>query len=826
MHRLKVALDGMKPPVWRRVVVPSEITLGSLHEVIQVLFGWYDSHLHDFRDPVRGGRRWAPAEYLNEGFTLGFPGESRDLPEEEWALADVLPAEGGKLYYTYDLGDDWRHTVAVEEIRPARPDETGRARCVGGRRAMPHAEDTGGAWVLGLALERYADGERPHGVRHGRGRQAWTEYDDPTDELLADWYARDFAPAAFDAAELDDRLARLPLRQQDRGTPPGRADADADLDARAVAEALAELLGEGGMVVPPVRLPGVTEVAAAVRAVPLFGAALRLADWCAREEPALTPKGVLRPALARRAVEEAELWRLDPERWGTATAAGREERAGLLTGRRSAGDMPMVAEAWDFATAFDLIATAGGKVVAGPALPTGEEAAGDAELVDVWQRIVGLVVADLALTPPETSGVLSVLAEDLCDELPPVALLVLLAAYALPEGAWLRPAVQVAELLSEDGADVAGGGRAAQAARAREVLSQVLVLGRFQGLADHLVALGAARIAGVDGPAEGLGGAVFEADADEVEGRVGVSVTPARGGLSAEDAMAEPFGPAGVVTGALEQLASGPAAHFRLTPLGRVALRDLLERAGVIAPAFGALADAEAAELLTALQGYPSADEARTEADGWLARRAPADAAVAVIDACAGTEPADAQRRACASVVLDRLLAGDGTGDGAGRVERVLREAAASRTEGCAHSAAAALALAARAAQPDEITSVHWLLVDALLLFEDDAELLREVLEAQAAAPHPVPTVLRWWMPTHLRRALEDAADEVWRSGHPGAAEALHMAGDAVAPLDRRLGKRLRKAAFKARTAPQVREGGAGDGACSGPHGEPPGAAP
>ncbi|WP_327654332.1 plasmid pRiA4b ORF-3 family protein [Streptomyces sp. NBC_00483] len=211
VHRLKITLEGVKPPLWRRVIVPSHLTLGSLHDVIQTAFGWGGSHLHDFREPARRGRRWAPAEYLEDGLTLGLPGEPQDLDEEAWTLAEALSAERNTLRYTYDFGDDWRHTVTVEQIRPAGPDDTGRARCTGGRRAMPYAEDIGGSWVLDIALARYAAGERPHGTRHGRGRQAWTEYDDPTDELLAEWRAHGFDPAAFDAAETDRQLSHMTL---------------------------------------------------------------------------------------------------------------------------------------------------------------------------------------------------------------------------------------------------------------------------------------------------------------------------------------------------------------------------------------------------------------------------------------------------------------------------------------------------------------------------------------------------------------------------------------------------------------------------------------
>ncbi len=36
---LKVTLYGTKPPVWRRLLVPGEMTLGDLHQAIQAAMG-------------------------------------------------------------------------------------------------------------------------------------------------------------------------------------------------------------------------------------------------------------------------------------------------------------------------------------------------------------------------------------------------------------------------------------------------------------------------------------------------------------------------------------------------------------------------------------------------------------------------------------------------------------------------------------------------------------------------------------------------------------------------------------------------------------------
>jgi len=49
VFQLKVTLLGSRPPIWRRVLVPSDLTLLKLHDVLQILMGWTDSHLHQFK---------------------------------------------------------------------------------------------------------------------------------------------------------------------------------------------------------------------------------------------------------------------------------------------------------------------------------------------------------------------------------------------------------------------------------------------------------------------------------------------------------------------------------------------------------------------------------------------------------------------------------------------------------------------------------------------------------------------------------------------------------------------------------------------------------
>ena len=46
--RLRIELREIEPKVWRRVDVPLSSTLLALHDIIQVTFGWMNSHLFEF----------------------------------------------------------------------------------------------------------------------------------------------------------------------------------------------------------------------------------------------------------------------------------------------------------------------------------------------------------------------------------------------------------------------------------------------------------------------------------------------------------------------------------------------------------------------------------------------------------------------------------------------------------------------------------------------------------------------------------------------------------------------------------------------------------
>jgi hypothetical protein len=175
VYQLKMVLEGIRPQIWRRVVVPADIRLSHLHDVFQITMGWTDSHLHAF---------------TIEGVPYSQPFDETDMEDERRVrLSSLVTAAGTPFQYQYDFGDDWQHAVQVEKIRPAAPD-TLVLDCLGGKRACP-PEDCGGIPGYAQLLRILKN------PRH------------PEHEEMRQWAGRRFDPEAFDPAAVNKKLHRL-----------------------------------------------------------------------------------------------------------------------------------------------------------------------------------------------------------------------------------------------------------------------------------------------------------------------------------------------------------------------------------------------------------------------------------------------------------------------------------------------------------------------------------------------------------------------------------------------------------------------------------------
>jgi hypothetical protein len=137
--RVRVDLEGAKPPIWRRLDVRSDIGLDVFHQVLQSVFGWTDSHLHRF---ALGG---SPFDRNAEMFLCPYDveeGEEDGTPAKDVKLDETLSEPGDVLEYCYDYGDSWDLIITLESVIPLE-ESAAVAVCIDGRRAAP-PEDCGG----------------------------------------------------------------------------------------------------------------------------------------------------------------------------------------------------------------------------------------------------------------------------------------------------------------------------------------------------------------------------------------------------------------------------------------------------------------------------------------------------------------------------------------------------------------------------------------------------------------------------------------------------------------------------------------------------------
>jgi hypothetical protein len=135
--------------------VPSGITLDRLHEVVQAAVGWTDSHLHRFSTHANAFEPTTEAIVTPNDVDEGEDG----VLESEVRLHELVQDADDTLHYTYDFGDDWRHTLRLEKIE-ARDAEDNGCSCLAGSFAAP-PEDSGGIHFYQEMLAAAADAGHP-----------------------------------------------------------------------------------------------------------------------------------------------------------------------------------------------------------------------------------------------------------------------------------------------------------------------------------------------------------------------------------------------------------------------------------------------------------------------------------------------------------------------------------------------------------------------------------------------------------------------------------------------------------------------------------------
>ena len=182
-YQVKITLEHISPPIWRRVLVRSDITLETLHRIIQTVMPWDGGHLHEFE--INRLRYGSQDEYY---------GVDPDFSEDETRLFEVLGQVKAKGRYEYDFGDSWRHEILIEKVLEL--DETlAYPLCIDGRRAGP-PDDCGGPWGYAETLEALSNPEHPEHKER------------------LEWFGEGFEPEVFDLEAANEGLAFLRAKRK------------------------------------------------------------------------------------------------------------------------------------------------------------------------------------------------------------------------------------------------------------------------------------------------------------------------------------------------------------------------------------------------------------------------------------------------------------------------------------------------------------------------------------------------------------------------------------------------------------------------------------
>lgn len=181
-----IELDGSNPAIWRRFKVFDNLKMDVFHQVLQIIMGWHDSHLHEFI-------------ISKNSYGLIDPDDDNGnmVDESKFRINDLINKSGQKFQYIYDFGDDWNHRLVLEDTEE---NEGGQVLplCIAGQGSCP-PEDCGG--IHGY----YEFVEAMQSPKHGRHKE------------LKKWYGKKYDPSEFDLNGINKSLEKEFVKKRKSG---------------------------------------------------------------------------------------------------------------------------------------------------------------------------------------------------------------------------------------------------------------------------------------------------------------------------------------------------------------------------------------------------------------------------------------------------------------------------------------------------------------------------------------------------------------------------------------------------------------------------------
>lgn len=176
VYQLKVTLKGVKPAVWRRLLLSADMLLEDVHKVLQSAMGWQNGHLHQF---------FRRSEYFEPPVPEDIFEDQEGNDYSDVRLHDLLSKPNDKMTYEYDFGDGWEHVVLLEKVLLADDGSIVVPSCTGGSGNCP-PEDCGGAPGYMEVLK------------------ALKNPGHPMHETYKEWYPEGVDPEHFDLAGINE----------------------------------------------------------------------------------------------------------------------------------------------------------------------------------------------------------------------------------------------------------------------------------------------------------------------------------------------------------------------------------------------------------------------------------------------------------------------------------------------------------------------------------------------------------------------------------------------------------------------------------------------
>ncbi len=177
IYQIKVTLLGSEPEIWRTFQVPENYTLHKLHKVLQIVMGWKNYHLYEFK---LGGISYGEPHSDYDGLMKNAKGVK---------LNQISQPEKVEITYIYDFGDGWQHKIIVEKLFEMEANIS-YPFCIDGARACP-PEDCGGIGGYAYFLDAI------HDPMHEEHKQ------------MLGWIGGEFNPETFNIKSINEKLSRI-----------------------------------------------------------------------------------------------------------------------------------------------------------------------------------------------------------------------------------------------------------------------------------------------------------------------------------------------------------------------------------------------------------------------------------------------------------------------------------------------------------------------------------------------------------------------------------------------------------------------------------------